>query len=183
MLLYQIRAILDVDDDVIRDITIDAAASLEELHHSLVQAFGFDGREMASFYTCDAQWEQEQEIPLFDTGDEPGVMPTMSNTHIGDVLADSGKLIYVYDFLSMWTFLLELQGEVQPLPDTQYPKVSHIHGEMPEVAPNKAFEADQQANNPYADFEDGYDEDDFEQDDDMFGGESFDEFGYEDNWN
>lgn len=183
MNLFQIRAILDVEDDVIRDLAIDPTANLEDLHHTLVRAFGFDGREMASFYTCDAQWEQDQEIPLFDTGDEPGAMPTMASTTVGEALSESGKLIYVYDFLSMWTFLLEHQGEIAAQPDLNYPAVLNAHGEMPAIAPNKAFEAEHQANNPYDDFEDGYDDDDFEQDDDMFGGESFDEFGYEDNWN
>ena len=52
------RAILDTEEDVIRDFEIEASASLEELHDALSQAFGFAGNEMASFYRSDEHWNQ-----------------------------------------------------------------------------------------------------------------------------
>jgi hypothetical protein len=35
--------------------------------------------EVASFYTCDETWNQEDEISLFDTGDVIGEQKTMSS--------------------------------------------------------------------------------------------------------
>ena len=57
-MIYRFRIILDTHDDVIRDIEIDETSSLEDFHNALTQAFGFEGQEMASFYTSNAEWEQ-----------------------------------------------------------------------------------------------------------------------------
>ena len=62
------RAILDTEEDVIRDFEIEASSSLEELHDALSQSFGFAGNEMASFYRSDGQWNQGEEMPLLDMG-------------------------------------------------------------------------------------------------------------------
>ena len=68
-MIYKIRAILDVKKDVIRDILIDSSHTLEDLHTSISNAFGFNGQEMASFYRTDDEWNQGEEIPLFDMSD------------------------------------------------------------------------------------------------------------------
>ena len=77
-MIYKFRAILDNEDDIFRDIAISQDDTLEDLHNALFNAFGFDGLEVASFYTCDDTWNQDQEIPMFDTGDEPGDVKIMS---------------------------------------------------------------------------------------------------------
>ena len=40
-MIYRMRAILDTEEDVIRDFEIEASSSLEELHDALSQSFGF----------------------------------------------------------------------------------------------------------------------------------------------
>ncbi|OYU83918.1 MAG: hypothetical protein CFE24_09145 [Flavobacterium sp. BFFFF2] len=182
-MIYNIRAILDTEEDVFRDIAIRDTDTLEDLHQSLINAFGFDGMEMASFYTCDDRWNQEDEIPLFDTGDEPGQVQTMNDYSLLELLhEDHTKIIYVYDFLNMWTFLVELASITEEQVGVVYPELMHAHGVLPESAPNAQFESDGTENNPYADFEDDYDEDDFDQEDE-FGGEHYEDLGFEDNWN
>jgi hypothetical protein len=52
-MVYKIRIILDAEEDIFRDLEIEAHNTLEEFHNALTQAFGFLGNEMASFYTCD----------------------------------------------------------------------------------------------------------------------------------
>jgi hypothetical protein len=64
--------------------------------------------EVASFYTCDETWNQEDEISLFDTGDVIGEQKNMSLHTIRAVRRENTKIIYVYDFINMWTFLVEL---------------------------------------------------------------------------
>jgi len=67
-MIYRFRVILDNDteDDVFRDIEIRKTDSLEDLHNTITQSFGFDGTEMASFYVSDDEWNQGEEISLFD---------------------------------------------------------------------------------------------------------------------
>jgi hypothetical protein len=104
-MIYKFRVILDTEEDIFRDLAIECTDTLEDLHNAIVNAFGFDGSEMASFYTCDDNWNQEDEIPLFDTGDVPGEMRIMSDLTLEDMLYEKQtKIIYVYDFLNMWTF-------------------------------------------------------------------------------
>jgi len=176
-MVYKFRAILDAEEDVFRDIAIQDGNTLEDLHNALVNAFGFDGLEVASFYTCDDNWNQEEEIPLFDTGDVAGEQMVMADYPLSDVLnKEQTKIIYVYDFMNMWTFLIELAAIEEEQPGETYPEMLFSHGVMPVEAPLKEFEADENA----MDFEeDGFDEEDF----DEFGDGNFEDFGFEENWN
>ena len=58
-MIYKIRIILDAEEDIFRDLEIEAHNSLEDFHNAITQAFGFLGNEMASFYTCNDEWQQE----------------------------------------------------------------------------------------------------------------------------
>jgi len=179
-MVYKFRVILDAEEDVFRDIAILEDDTLEDLHNAIVNAFGFDGLEVASFYTCDDTWNQEDEIPMFDAGDVPGENKIMSDYQLSDLLyEDNTKIIYVYDFINMWTFLVELAAIEDVAVSAVYPETIFSHGEMPAEALEKQFEADMDEEG-YNEFEDDLDEDDL----DMFGGEDhFEDYGFEENWN
>lgn len=178
-MVYKFRVILDAEEDVFRDIAIMKNNTLEDLHNAIVNAFGFDGMEIASFYTCDDEWIQEDEIPLFDTGDVEGEQRTMTDYELGDLLnLDTTKIIYVYDFLNMWTFFVELAAVEEPESGATYPDLLFAHGEMPANAPDKEFSAGD--DNIYNDFDDDYDEDDL----DMLDDDNFEDLGFDErNWN
>lgn len=134
---------MDAEDDIFRDIEIDAVDSLEELHNSITQAFGFLGTEMASFYTCDENWNQDEEIALFDMSENGSDVRLMNETFLEDQLTqDNPKLIYVYDFMSMWTFFVELADIVEKEDGRAYPNLLFSFGEVPDSPPEKSFEAD-----------------------------------------
>jgi hypothetical protein len=179
-MVYKFRVILDAEEDVFRDIAILEDDTLEDFHNAIVNAFGFDGLEIASFYTCDDQWNQEDEIPLFDTGDVPGETRTMADYQLSDLLnQDQTKIIYVYDFLNMWTFLIELASIEELQVGDSYPETLFSHGEMPAEAVEKNFEAEN-ADDYFDEFADDLDEDDL----DMFSGDdSFEDYGFDENWN
>jgi len=178
-MVYKFRVILDAEEDIFRDIAILSDDTLEDLHNAIFNSFGFDGMEVASFYTCDATWNQEDEIPMFDTGDVPGEIKTMSDYQLDELLdKQNTKIIYVYDFINMWTFLVELAAIEEQIPGNIYPETIFSHGEMPDEAIEKNFEADMH-DDIYGEFEDDLDEDDL----DMFSGDdSFEEYGTEENW-
>lgn len=132
-MIYKLRVIFDTEEDIIRDIAIDSSDSMEDLHNAIVNAFGFDGHEMASFYTCDDKWNQEDEIPLFDTGEVPGEMRTMKDFAINDLLFQKNKkIIYVYDFMNMFTFFVELMAEEEKNNLMNYPFVFFETGTSPQ---------------------------------------------------
>lgn len=179
-MIYKFRVILDAEEDVFRDIAIQEEDTLEDFHNTIVNAFGFDGMEVASFYTCDDQWNQEEEISLFDTGDVPGEQKIMSDYNLNQLLhKEHTKIIYVYDFINMWTFLIELAAIEEPESGVSYPDLLFSHGELPASAPDKDFDADMK-DDIYGEFEDDFDDDDF----DMFDGDdNFEDYGFEENWN
>ena len=179
-MIYKFRVILDNEDDVFRDIAIHQDDTLEDLHNAIFNSFGFDGLEVASFYTCDDTWNQDQEIPMFDTGDVVGEMKIMSDYQLSEILDQQNtKILYVYDFINMWTFLVELASVEDVVAGETYPNLLFAHGEMPEDSGVKNFEADFD-NDLNPEFEDDYDEDDLDM---MDGGENFEDYGFEENWN
>ena len=112
-MIYRFRVILDHKnkEDIFRDVEIRKTDTFEDLHNVITQSFGFDGSEMASFYLSNDSWEQGQEIALFDMG-QSNEIQMMNETKIEDLINEAQtRLIYIYDFLNMWTFLVEL-GEV-----------------------------------------------------------------------
>jgi len=179
-MVYKFRVILDTEEDIFRDIAILEEDTLEDLHNAIVNAFDFDGLEIASFYTCDDKWNQEDEISLFDTGDVPGEQKIMSDYQLSEILdKENTKIIYVYDFLNMWTFLVELAAIEEITVGETYPSLLFSHGIMLADAAEKEFEADMN-DEIYGEFEDDLDEDDL----DMFeDGENFEDYGFEENWN
>ena len=169
-MLYRFRIILDAEDDVFRDIEIMANSTLEDLHNTILQSFGFDGTEMASFYISDDNWNQGEEISQFDISEGLDSVRLMNETSLDDVVSESQtKLIYVYDFLSMWTFLVELAEIAEPDPQMDYPNLLFVHGQLPTAAPEKEFEADDDDLGP--DFDDDFDVDDY------------DDLSFDENWN
>jgi len=140
-MIYRIRIILDFEKDVLRDIEIEETATLEDLHHSITQAFGFLGNEMASFYKSNEDWEQGEELAL-----EPMdlLQPKMDEAPLNSIFSSSlHNLIYVYDFLSLWTFFVELIETGESFSATTYPNLIYAQGEVPDEAPEKKFESEQ----------------------------------------
>ena len=143
-MIYRIRIILDVKEDVLRDIEIEASATLEDLHHAIAQSFGFLGNEIASFYKSDEVWQQGDELPLESMEEGEGF--NMRDELLNKIFTSSQHhLIYVYDFLNLWTFFVELKEVGDILSSTSYPNLIHSEGDVPEEAPEKIFNAEEQS--------------------------------------
>jgi hypothetical protein len=162
--MYKIRVILDAKEDVIRTILVDKTINLEELHFSIAKSFGFGRQEMASFYRTDNEWNQGEEIPLFEM-EEASLDISMAGCILNETLVhENEKLIYVYDFLKMWTFYVELIEIVDEKLET-LPSIILSVGEIPSEAPEKEFIAEKNDNEENIDdlgedF-DAYEEDNF----------------------
>ena len=52
------------------------------------------------------------------------------------------RLIYVYDFLNLWTFLIELVEVVEQTTGVNYPNLIYSNGQIPTKIPEKNFKAE-----------------------------------------
>lgn len=162
-MIYKIRAILNTEEDIIRDLAILKSESLEDLHNAICNAFGFTGHEMAAFYKADKDWNQGEEFPLFDMSDGTNNKTQMQEVSIEDVLENNGsRLLYVYDFLTMWSFYIELVESDLEQQDFELPSLLFALGTIPKIAPDLQFESENISN-------------EFEEEDD----EDHDEFGFD----
>jgi hypothetical protein len=142
-MVYKIRVILNIEEDTIRDIAIDASSSLEDLHNMINNSFDFAGDEMASFYRSDATWVQGEEFPLFDMSDGHEKKVQMSEIRIDQVLLnESDKMIYVYDFFNMWSFYVELISPDFNHKKATLPNLLFSLGLVPKNAPEIQFESE-----------------------------------------
>ncbi|WP_339753975.1 hypothetical protein [uncultured Winogradskyella sp.] len=173
-MIYRFRVILDNDteDDVFRDLEIREGDTMEDLHNIITQSFGFDGMEMASFYVSDDQWNQGEEIAMMDMSEAGNNVKMMSTTTINTIIHEaSTRLIYLYDFMNMWTFYVELGEIVEEAQGTDYPNLMFVHGQIPDQAPEKVFEAEEDDDDDYNEFEDEVDVDDYS------------DLDFDENWN
>lgn len=139
-MIYHFRLILDTKEDVFRDIALEENATFEDFHNAITQAFGFGGSEMAVFYESDDEWQQGDSISLFDMGEDD--TRRMSDTILHDIFPHISKMLYVYDFLNLWTFFVELIETDEPKHGNTYPLLLFSHGDVPEEAPEKTFKAE-----------------------------------------
>ena len=138
---YNIRVILESKEDVIRNIEINSDCLLSELHYYLIECFDLNKNELASFYTTNNELEIIDEIPLISFEDRGS---NMQNTKLEVVLDEhNNNLIYVYDYMKMWRFLIELKSKEE---DFDFKKCLSKIGKMPKEAPEINFSLENQNN-------------------------------------
>ncbi|MFL2568238.1 MAG: IS1096 element passenger TnpR family protein [Flavobacteriales bacterium] len=136
---YNIRVILESKEDVIRNIEINSDCLLSELHYYLIECFDLNKNELASFYTTNNELEINDEIPLISFEDRGS---NMQNTKLEVVLDEhNNNLIYVYDYMKMWRFLIELKSKEE---DFDFKKCLSKIGKMPKEAPEINFSLENQ---------------------------------------
>ncbi len=139
-MIYKIRVILDTKDDVFRDIEIRDKQTLFTLYKGIMSAFSLQGEELASFYVSDGEWNQGKEIPL-ENMDESTEDETMADFHIYEVMPEVGsRMIFVYDYLDMWTFSVEVVAIEDKKAVLNYPLTVYRFGAMPLKAPKRNME-------------------------------------------
>ena len=155
-MIYRIRIILDCDEDVIRDIEIHENCSFEELHLLIIKYFNLEKGEMASFYISDDEWIQGGEITLenFEANNQMLMRDTFLNTLFND---GKKKFIYIYDFLKLWTFFVDILEISEKKNSITYPKNIFSNGSLPKEAPKKEFISYNKTNDIFGNDELNYD--------------------------
>jgi hypothetical protein len=176
--LFKFRVIMDTEQDVFRDIEIETESNFDALHKALLDAFDFEQGEMASFYLSDEEWSKGLEISLMDMGGVDEDSLSMSTTILSDMVMKPGdKILYVYDFMRMWIFYIELMEVKKDKPSTIYPRVALAFGDAPSQDSKEfqdMFEADVVGGGAIDLDEDGEEDDEFGEDDNIFDEDEFD---------
>lgn len=131
------RIILNVEEDVLRDIVIDSNITLIEFSKIISGEFGFDSSEISTFHHSNENWEQLDEIKIFKIDELDQIM---DKTPISNFFLSKGdKLIYIYDFLNYWTFFIELYELDESVKVDSYKCINSV-GEVPENPPSDIFD-------------------------------------------
>ena len=131
------RIILNVEEDVLRDIVIDSNITLIEFSEIISSEFGFDSSEISTFHHSNENWEQLDEIKIFKIDELDQIM---DNTPISNFFLSKGdKLIYIYDFLNYWTFFIELYELDESVKIDNYKCINSV-GEVPKNPPSDIFD-------------------------------------------
>jgi len=164
--VFTIRAILDADEDVIRDLAIHGNANLYDLHKLLVKAFDLDPGEMSSFFKSNDGWEQGEEISMMDFDAESGKNQLEAHTIEESFVKEGEKMLFVYDYMNLWTFYLEATA-IKIINETTFEsKILGKIGERPNTPPEKEMKAESNQDDLFSDWgiEDD-DSDDYQGDD------------------
>jgi hypothetical protein len=177
--LFKFRVIMDTEKDVFRDIEIETESNFDSLHKAVLDAFDFEQGEMASFYLSDEEWSKGLEISLMDMGGVDEDSLSMSTTILSDMVMKPGdKILYVYDFMRMWIFYIELVEVKKDKPSTIYPRVALAFGDAPSQDSKEfqdMFESDIVGGAAVAGTElEEDEEDEFGEDDSIFDEDEFD---------
>ncbi len=165
--IYVIRAILDADDDVIRDVAIEGTATLFDLHLLMVEAFDLDKGEMSSFFKSNDEWDQGEEISMMDFDPATGKNP-LDKIHIEEAFTEEGtRMLFAYDYMNLWTFYLEATEIKEPVEGKTYPAVIGAVGNRPKQAPQKEMRAEGPDDDIY-NLDDDYDIADEDDDNDLW---------------
>ncbi len=134
MAVYKFKLTFEDYEDSYRVIEIKSNQTFLEFHKTILESIGFDEKQLASFYMSNDTWRREQEITLEDMTDDPeNPIPEMKTSKLSQFVNDPHqKIIYVYDFMAMWTMHLELFGiEIKENPKFTYPRIGKSVGLAP----------------------------------------------------
>lgn len=96
------------------EIAVNGEQTFQQFHDKIVETLGFDGSQIASFFTLDRQGNRVREIALMEMSaedDENGTL-VMDVTTIREVVnASCIELEYVYDFFANQYLKVEYAGE------------------------------------------------------------------------
>ncbi len=135
-----IRAALEDQASIYRDIEIEPTKSLYKLAEAIVSAFDFDFDHAFGFYsglTDAAMLRARPQYELFaDMGEaDPGVL-SVKKTRIAQAFPTVGHtMLFLFDYGDEWRFRVRLQDMAHKVAKVRYPRVIGANGEAPEQYP------------------------------------------------
>ncbi|MCC6370749.1 MAG: hypothetical protein IT236_07090 [Bacteroidia bacterium] len=152
MAVYRFKVCMEDNEDIARDIDINAAQTFLQFHTIIQEAFKFDAKHAASFFVSDDYWRKGQEItlnkedlPLEEEEIRKGVDPKklMADTKIARYIDQPHqRFVYVFDPNAQWSFLIEMVKIAEENKRLVYPSIIRSYGNPPkqykQILPPKA---------------------------------------------
>ena len=132
-MIYKFTLISDEVDNFRREIQIDPDAKFISLHQAIFKSIKYQPIEDASFFICDDDWEQKEEISLANEDNNPeyDIWP-METTPISEFIEDEGqRLSHIFDLENNRCFYLELT-EIITGKEIKTPKCTKTIGDAPD---------------------------------------------------
>lgn len=141
MAVYRFRVCLEDNEDVYRDIDVKAAQTFDLFHDAIQEAFKFDKKHAASFFSSDDYWRKGDEITLnkedleLDEEDKRRKIEKkylMKDTKVAKFIEQPHqRFVYVFDPNAQWSFLIEMIKIVNEDPKVNYPSCIRSVGNAP----------------------------------------------------
>lgn len=181
MKAFKFRIVADTEDDIFRDILIREDDTFEQLYKTIIESVGFRGDQMASFYMSNENWEKGEEISLMDMSFGDAGPRMMDTTLLNEMVeAKNDKILFLYDFMKMWIFYVELIGIEQLDESMSLPAIVLSMGQPPNEDEKEIpdlFEAEDDNKNNSDEIDDIFSE--FDDMDDEFGDfENLDDYDF-----
>ena len=112
-MVYRFTVISNEVEDFVREIKIDAEATFYDLHKMILSSCHYADDQLTSFFICNENWEQKQEVLLEDMGtsraDEDIYL--MKKTKLDELLEEEKQhLVYVFDPVGNRMLFIELMA-------------------------------------------------------------------------
>ena len=136
-----IRAALEGDTSIYRDVEIEASKSLYKLAEALVSSFGFDFDHAFGFYsglTPANMMRTHPKYELFaDMGDADPDVSSVKKTKISQAFPAVGHtMLFLFDYGDDWHFRVSLRKSGTKIAKVRYPRIVASQGEAPEQYPD-----------------------------------------------
>jgi hypothetical protein len=137
---FIVRAALDGEASVYRDVEIEASKSLYKLAETIVSAFDFDFDHAFGFYSG-APYAAKRKFPIYelfaDMGEADAGILGVKKTKISEAFPAVGhSLTFLFDYGDDWLFRVKLKGTGKKVPKVRYPRIVESKGEAPEQYPD-----------------------------------------------
>ena len=131
---YRFEISMPNSSDFRCEIAIDGEQTFQQFHEKIVDVLGYDGSQMASFFTLDKVGNRVKEIALMEMSEEDDTDTlVMDVTKIREIVnASCIELEYVYDFFTNRYFKVEYAGEYIADSADVLPVCLYCDGDVPE---------------------------------------------------
>jgi len=134
---YRFRIQSDENEDFVMDVELKANQTFFDFHNAIKQFCNISSNEFASFFICDDKWRKKTEITLVEmeveekNTEEKKVIKEMKDIVLNSVIINPHqKFIYIYDFLNVYTFYIELTHIKEANEKDTYPKLVKVESEL-----------------------------------------------------
>jgi hypothetical protein len=138
---FVLRAALEGEPSIYRDIEIEPSKSLYVLARSIVKAFGFDFDHAFGFYSGLTPARLMKAYPRYelfaDMGDADAGVLGVKKTVISQAFPALGHtMVFLFDYGDEWHFRVKLKATGTKLAKVRYPRVIETRGDAPPQYPD-----------------------------------------------